>query len=83
MGTNNTAVVTAATNHNILLGIVKQGTTKNALASKAGIPKTTFNRKIDGKSDFTIAELGAVAEALGLELIDILPISLLTSKVAA
>ena len=75
--------VTAVTNHNIILGIVKQNTTKNALARKAGIPATTFNRKVDGKADFTLRELGAVAEALGLELIDILPIELLTAKVAA
>ena len=75
--------VTAATNHNIILGIVKQGTTRNAVAKKAGIPSTTFNRKVDGYSDFTLRELGAVAEALGLELIDILPAELLTSKVAA
>lgn len=83
MGTNNTAVVTATTNHNILLAIVKQKTTKIAVAEKAGIPKTTFNRKVDGYSDFTLAELGAVAEALGLTLGDLLPVELLTSKVAA
>lgn len=83
MGTNNTAVVTAATNHNILLGIVKQGTTKNAVAQKAGIPKTTFNRKVDGYSDFTLAELGAVAEALNLTLGDILPVNLLAAKAVA
>ena len=83
MGTNNTAVVTATTNHNILVRISQQGTTKNALAHKAGIPKTTFNRKIDGHAGFTLAELGQIAEALGLELIDILPVNLLTAKAAA
>ena len=75
--------VTAVTNHNILLGIVKQSTTKNAVARKAGIPTTTFNRKVDGKADFTLRELGAVADALGLALADILPVNLITAKAAA
>lgn len=78
-----TTRVTAVTNHNIHLAIVKQNTTKNAVARKAGIPATTFNRKVDGKADFTLRELGAVAEALGLELIDILPANLLTARAAA
>ena len=78
-----TTQVTAVTNHNILLAIKDQDTTKNAVARKSGIPATTFDRKIDGHTGFTLRELGAVAEALGLELIDILPINLLTAKVAA
>lgn len=78
-----TTHVTALTNHNILLGIVKQGTTKNAVARAAGIPATTFDRKVNGKSDFTLRELGQVAEALGLTLADILPVNLLTTKAAA
>lgn len=82
METNNTGVITTATNHNILLAIVKQKTTKNAVAQKAGIPATTFNRKVDGKADFTIRELGEVAEALGLELADILPVELLAKSAA-
>ena len=68
-----TTRVTTVTNHNILLAIVKQKTTKNALAAKAGIPSSTFNRKVDGKGDFTLVELGDIAEALGLTLWDILP----------
>jgi len=83
MGTNHTAVVTAATNHNILLAIAKQKTTKNAVALEARIPKTTFNRKIDGVNDFTLAELGAVAEVLNLTLADILPAELLAHRSAA
>lgn len=75
--------VTVVTNQNILQEIKRRGTTKNAVARKAGIPATTFDRKINGVNDFTLPELGAVAEALGLELIDILPADLLTSKVAA
>lgn len=83
MEKNNTGVITTATNHNILLGIVKQGTTKNAVAKAAGIPATTFDRKVNGKNDFTLRELGAVAEALGLELADILPAELIAGRKAA
>jgi len=82
METNNTAVITTATNQNILLGIVKQNTTKNAVARNSGIPATTFNRKVDGKADFTLRELGAVADALGLTLADILPVKLLAKDAA-
>lgn len=83
METNNNGVITATTNHNILLAIVKQNSTKNAVARAAGIPSTTFNRKVDGKADFTLRELGDVAQALNLTLGDILPVNLLTAKAAA
>lgn len=82
MGTSTTQV-TAVTNLNIIHEIKRGGTTKNAVAKAAGIPATTFDRKINGVNDFTLAELGAVAEALGLTLADILPADLLAAKVAA
>lgn len=63
METKATAII-AATNQNILLGIVEKKTTRNAVARSAGIPATTFNRKLDGITDWTIPELGRVAEAL-------------------
>lgn len=75
-----TAAITAATNRNILLGIVRQDTSKNAIARKAGIPMTTFDRKIKGIGDFTISELGSIAEALDATLADILPVDMLTAK---
>jgi len=79
----NTAAITAATNRNILLGIIEKGSTKNAVARNAGIPTTTFDRKISGHSDFTIRELGTIAAALDLTLGDILPVKLLTRRDAA
>lgn len=82
MGTTTTRV-TAVTNLNILQEIKNRNTNKNAVAQQAGIPKTTFNRKVDGKADFTLAELGDIAEALGITLGDILPVDLITAKVAA
>jgi len=84
METNNTAVITKTANHNILLGIVEKSTTRNAVARKAGIPRTSFDRKLDGITDWTIPELGRVAEALDKTLWDIiLPGDLLIKKAAA
>ncbi|MHC6592393.1 helix-turn-helix domain-containing protein [Arthrobacter sp. C152] len=81
MATNYTAVTTA-TNRNILLGILSKGTSKNATATKAGIPISTFNRKINNTGDFTLSELGKIAEALDLQLADILPAELIARDAA-
>lgn len=79
-----TAAITTATNRNILLGIVEKNTTRNAVARKAGIPATSFNRKLDGKAAWTIPELGDVAEALDKTLWDIvLPANLTIKKAVA
>jgi DNA-binding Xre family transcriptional regulator len=71
MEPNNNAVVTA-TNRNILLEILSTGTSKNAVATKAGISTSSFHRKVTGKTDFTLRELGKVAEALEVKLEDII-----------
>lgn len=66
------SAVSAATKGNILLGILEQRTTRNATAVKAGIAATTFDRKLKNPADFTIKELGQIAEALDKNLGDIL-----------
>jgi DNA-binding phage protein len=71
MGTNVSAI-SAATKQNILLGILEKGTSKNAVAAKAGIPSTTFDRKLKNAGTFTVEEIGQIAEALGLHLDDLL-----------
>ena len=71
METNTSAVVTA-TNRNILLEILTRGTSKNAIATRADISTSSFHRKVTGKTDFTLRELGKVAEALDLKLTDII-----------
>lgn len=63
--------------------IKAKGTTKNAVAKASGIPATTFDRNLSGKTSWTIIELGSIAESLGLTLGDILPAELLTAKLAA
>ena len=71
MERNNTAVVTA-TNRNILLEILTRGTSKNAIATKAGISTSSFHRKVTGQTDFTLRELGQVADALEVPLTHII-----------
>lgn len=71
MGINVTAI-SAATNRNILLGILDKGSTKNATAIKAGIAPNTFYRKLNSCEDFTLRELGQIANALDLKLEDLL-----------
>lgn len=71
MGTEASAL-SATAKHNILLGILEKGTTKNATAIKAGIAPTTFDRKLNNTGSFTLAELGSIAEALEVKLADLI-----------
>ena len=56
---------------NIKLELVDQDIRKNALAIKAGIPSTTFDRKLNNPGQFTLKELGSIAEALDLRFEDL------------
>lgn len=42
-------------------------------ALAAGIPATTFGRKIKGETDFTTPELFRIASYLGVTLLDFIP----------
>jgi hypothetical protein len=64
----NVTAISAATNHTILHKIAEKNTNRNALARSAGIPPTTFNRKVDGHAPWDIKELGQIADALGMKL---------------
>lgn len=66
------AEITSATNETILHQITKRRTNRNAVAAKAGVPSSTFNRKVDGHGDWTVKELGQIAEALDLKLPEVL-----------
>lgn len=77
------ANVMTATTRNILIEIVRSDTSKNLIARKAGIPLTTFSRKINGHADFTIRELGSVAEALGVPLEALFNLDTIKADVAA
>lgn len=67
MAPNNNAVVTA-TKRNILYGILDKNTSQAELAKQAGIPTSTFNRKIHKPETFTLDELGNIAAALEMPL---------------
>lgn len=44
-----------------------------SVAEAVGIPKTTFNRKINGRTDFYMGELIAIAVTLGVGLDEFVP----------
>jgi DNA-binding Xre family transcriptional regulator len=82
MQTNNEAVATAI-KRNILFGLLDQEISKNEAATRAGIPSSTFHRKLKNPEGFTLRELGQIAQALDRQLADILPSELLTTRRAA
>jgi plasmid maintenance system antidote protein VapI len=43
------------------------GHSRSYLADVTGIPRTTLNRKLAGRSDFTIPELTDLGDALGVK----------------
>lgn len=55
----------------IAIEIVDQGTTRHAVAVKAGFAPSTFGRRLDRPEQFTIEELGEVAQALHLTFADL------------
>lgn len=71
MGTES-ASLRAAITKNIDQALDKQGLSRNALSDKAGIPKSTLYRNLDRPEQFKFAELGQIAEALGVPLTDLI-----------
>jgi DNA-binding Xre family transcriptional regulator len=69
---NKPAAISAVAARNIKLELVDRSLTKNALATKAGIPSTTFTRKLDHPEQFTLKDLGSIAEALDVRFEDLL-----------
>jgi len=71
METNNNGEITATAKRNILVRLVDKGLTKNSLATEAGIPSTSFDRKLKHPEQFTLKDLGSIAQALDIELKDL------------
>lgn len=72
MGTINRAAASAVAIRNIKIGLVDSGITQNALALRAGISSTTFDRKFKARPEkFTIDELEMIAAALDLKFEDL------------
>lgn len=54
----------------IKLELIDKNLTKNALATRAGIASTSFTRKLEHPEQFTLKDLGSIAQALEIELTD-------------
>jgi DNA-binding phage protein len=73
MDTNETVAETVSVTVN------QSGKSKLSIAKHAGIPYTTFTRKLEGHGDFTIRELGLIAAAMGLTLKHVIPAEMLAA----
>lgn len=68
----------------VAAAIGRSAYSQRAVAKEAGIPSTTFVRKIGGHTEFTINEMITVARILGMALEDFLPTGTpIRSQVAA
>jgi uncharacterized protein YfkK (UPF0435 family) len=56
---------------NIKIKIVDQNLKKNAVATKARIASTTFYRNLEAAEKFSVEDLGAIAGALGVPIVDL------------
>lgn len=63
----------------VLANVTQSGKSKRSVAMQAGIPYTTFTRKLDGHGDFTIRELASIAAALGVSLKNVIPTEMLAA----
>lgn len=59
----------------VATAIADAGKTIKGTADAAGIPVTTFRRKLDGHTDFTVTELGRIAAALDVPPSSLLPMA--------
>ena len=64
--------VTADTATLVAAAIARSGLTSSAVATRAGIARTTLLRKIQGRSPFNVAEIAAIAEVVGCDWADLI-----------
>lgn len=57
----------------IKVQISKADRTRTWTAKRAGIPETTFRRKLRAGADFTVGEVARIAQALDISPADLLP----------
>ena len=60
-----------ATARKIKLELFNRDISKNALATRAGIASTSFTRKLEHPEQFTLKDLGSIAQALEIDLADL------------
>lgn len=67
------AAVSAAVSKTVAAAITVNGLTPHRISELAQIPRTTLNRKLAGRGEFTITELALIAEALDTTIGDLIP----------
>lgn len=68
---------------NIATAISAAERTKKWVATKSGIAHVTFYRKMQGGGPFTVSEVARIAEALGVNPLELLPEPFTGTKRAA
>lgn len=63
----------------VAAAILRSGRSQTSVAAAAGIPLTTFNRKLNGHTEFGIGELIRIARALGINPSELMPAALLAA----
>lgn len=69
---NESTAAGSTTSKNILLGLAEKRLSKNELAVRAGIPSSTFYRKLEHPEQFTLKDLGCIAQALEIPFVELL-----------
>ena len=77
-----TESITSQVAEKVAAAILRSEKSKTAVALAAGIPSTTFTRKINGHADFTVNEIHAIATVLGTSSSALLPESFRAQAVA-
>jgi hypothetical protein len=57
----------------VAAAILRSGKPKSHIANASGIPLTTFMRKINGHTDFSLSEIDSVARSLGISCAILIP----------
>lgn len=67
----------------VAASILRAERSKSSVAVAAGIPGTTFNRKINAHVEFTFSELLRIADVLNVEPSSLVPATFTQKRVAA
>lgn len=62
----NNPTLSALAARNIKIALADRDLKKTALANQAGIPTTSFDRKLKHPEQFTLKDIGSIAEALDI-----------------
>lgn len=68
-----TSPITATVAQRVVAAMEATGATVKGLAHDSGVPRSTLQRRLLGRSSFTVDELDAICDALGITLSELLP----------